>query len=256
MTRELSLPGYSFARVYDEVTSTMDVARESISQLGDGAGVVCALSQSAGRGRQGRSWSSTRGAMMATFLFQTTLPVAALSGYSLVVGLALADAFEELGAALRLKWPNDLVVVRNDTLMKIGGILIEVQDLKDKRVVLVGVGVNLSQAPDSVANALSIEDICGQVMSVDDALALTSKHLRTAHELFSGLGGFAKFKRRWEDASCFAPGETEITLDLGDRHVSGRFAGIDESGSLLLAVSGEVKSFHSGHLLACRNLRS
>jgi biotin-[acetyl-CoA-carboxylase] ligase BirA-like protein len=254
--QELSIPGFTFARIYGEVTSTMDVAREMIPLLEDGAGVVCALSQSAGRGRQGRKWSSTHGAMMATFLFQTSQPLASLSGYSLVVGLGLVDAFERFGARLQLKWPNDLVVVRNDSIRKVGGILIEVQDLGATRVILVGVGVNLARAPEDVAHAMSIEDIAGSLVSVPDALTAVSEKLRLAHELFVSFDGFPRFKGRWEGAACFVKGETEITLDLGERQVAGTYAGIDERGSLQLSVDNAVHAFHSGHLLELWNLRS
>jgi len=250
MARELTIPGFTFARIEDEVSSTMDVAREAIPSLGAGSGVVCALSQSAGRGRQGRRWSSTEGAMMATFLFQTTAPVVSLSGYSLVVGLGLVDAFERFGARLQLKWPNDLVIVKNGELKKLGGILIEVQDLGEKRVILVGVGTNLSRVPDDLPNAASIEELSGRVISVEDSLTGVAEQLRIAHELFVSLGGFARFRERWEAEACFAKGETEITLDLGEREVSGIYSGVDERGSLLLYIAGTTEAFHSGHLVA------
>jgi BirA family biotin operon repressor/biotin-[acetyl-CoA-carboxylase] ligase len=256
MIQELSIPGFTFAQVHDEVTSTMDVARDLIPALKDGAGVVCALSQSAGRGRQGRTWSSTHGAMMATLLFPTSQPLASLSGYSLVVGLGLVDAFERFGARLQLKWPNDLVVVRDESLRKVGGILIEVQDLGAARVILVGVGVNLARTPDDVAHAMSIEEVSGHSLSVPDALTAVSEQLRLAHELFVSFDGFPRFQRRWEEAACFIKGETEITLDLGERQVVGTYAGIDERGSLLLAIDGVVQAYHSGHLLGMRGLRS
>ncbi|MEY4667356.1 MAG: hypothetical protein RL518_55 [Pseudomonadota bacterium] len=254
--RELSLPGFTFARIYEEVTSTMDVARDLIPSLEDGAGVVCALSQSAGRGRQGRKWSSTEGAMMATFLFQTSQPVTSLSGYSLVVGLGLVDAFERFGARLQLKWPNDLVVVRDDSLRKVGGILIEVQDLGTTRVILVGVGVNLARTPEDVAHAISIEEISGGLVSVAEAITAVSEQLRVAHELFVSFDGFPRFKARWEGAACFTNGGTEISLDLGEREVTGIYGGVDERGALLLRIDGVSHAFHSGHLLWARHLRA
>lgn len=256
MAKDLAIPGFTFARIEGEVSSTMDVARDAIPSLGAGAGVVCALSQSAGRGRQGRRWSSTHGAMMATFLFQTVAPLASLSGYSLVVGLGLVDAFERFGARLQLKWPNDLVVVKNGELKKIGGILIEVQDLGDRRVILVGVGVNLARVPDDVPHAASIEEISGRLLGVEESLVVVSEQLRIAHELFVSLGGFARFRERWENASCFVKGETEIVLDLGERQVAGTYSGVDERGSVLLSISGSPQAFHSGHLLEIRNPRA
>lgn len=253
--RELSVPGFSFVHLYDEVTSTMDVARERAASLGRGCGSVCALVQSEGRGRQGRRWASAADALMMTALFPTTEPVAALSGYSLVVGLALVDAFERFGAKLQLKWPNDLVVVKGDALHKVGGILIEVQDLADRRVVLVGVGINLRSVPGDVPNASSIEDISGEVVGIEEALSAASQQLRVAHDLFVSLGGFARFRERWEEASCFEMGRTEISIDLGARTESGVYAGVDERGSLLLTHGEGVTAYHSGHIAALKGLR-
>jgi BirA family biotin operon repressor/biotin-[acetyl-CoA-carboxylase] ligase len=194
--------------------------------------------------------------MMATLLFQTTAPLASLSGYSLVVGLGLVDAFERFGARLQLKWPNDLVIVRNGELKKIGGILIEVQDLGEKRIILVGVGVNLARVPDDVPHAASIEEISGRLLTVEESLVAVSEQLRIAHELFVSLGGFARFQERWEAAACFTKGETEISLDLGEREASGIYCGVDESGSLILNVLGALQAFHSGHLTGICHPRS
>lgn len=255
MVQELSLPGYSFARVYDEVTSTMDLAREAIVGLGSEAGVICARVQSRGRGRQGRTWSSTSGALMMTALFPTTLPISELSGYSLVVGLALVDSFEVCSARLQLKWPNDLVIVRDDTLRKVGGILIEVQDLGDRRVILVGVGINISGTPDDVAHASSIEEISSRALSLEEALGMSCEKLRIAHDLFVSLGGFSRFRERWEQVSCFERDRTEVALDLGERQISGVYRGVDERGALLLANAEGVNAYHSGHLLNYSGLR-
>lgn len=255
-SRELSISGFSFVHLYDEVTSTMDVARGEIPSLLGGNGAVCAIKQSEGRGRQGRRWSSPKDALMMTALFSTPQPISALSGYSLVVGLALVDAFEAFGAKLRLKWPNDLVIVDGDSIKKVGGVLIEVQDLIDVRVVLVGVGINLTSVPADVPNATSIEDISGNVVSIDQALSAACQHLRVAHELFVSLGGFSRFQSRWEEASCFSKGQTTISIDLGERTVSGTFAGVDQQGALLLANEGTVTPYHSGHLVSLSNLQS
>jgi biotin-(acetyl-CoA carboxylase) ligase len=102
---------------------------------------------------------------------------------------------------------------------------------------------------------MSIEEISGSRVTVPDALTTVSEQLRLAHELFVSFDGFPRFQARWEDAACFIKGETEITLELGERQVAGIYAGIDERGSLLLTVDGRIQPFHSGHLLYCRSLR-
>ena len=255
MYKSLSFSGYAFARDYDEVSSTMDVARESIPSLDGGHGVVASVRQTAGRGRQGRAWSSPEGALMVTFLFSTALPVHAFGGYSLAVGVALTRAFARYGAAVQLKWPNDLVTVRDDRIQKIGGILIEVQDVGATRVLLVGIGINLTSAPDEVEAAAALESVCAEnVPHREEALAYIAGALSESHATFE-QAGFAKFRAPWEQASAYEKGRTELIVEIGERTLSGIYDGVNDSGALLLMVNGRREVVHSGHTVSARSLR-
>ena len=108
------------------VTSTQDVARD----LPVGS-IVVADHQTAGRGRLDRPWHAPAGsALLVSFVLEPT-PV-----LSLAAGVAAAEA---CGPAVRLKWPNDLLLDER----KLGGILVEVTGGK----AVCGIGVNLTWAP-------------------------------------------------------------------------------------------------------------
>jgi BirA family biotin operon repressor/biotin-[acetyl-CoA-carboxylase] ligase len=112
------------------VASTQEVARP----LPTGTAVV-AEHQEAGRGRLGRRWEAPPGtALLASFVlpFQPLAPIAA--------GVAAAAA---CGPAVRLKWPNDLLLEDR----KLGGILVEAAG--DRAIV--GIGINLAWAPPRAA---------------------------------------------------------------------------------------------------------
>ena len=112
------------------VPSTQDVARD----LPVGS-IVVADHQSSGRGTHGRRWEAPpRTALLASFVLA---PSAVLS---LVAGVAAAEA---CGPQVRLKWPNDLLLDRR----KLGGILVEATPVK----AVVGIGINLTWAPDGAA---------------------------------------------------------------------------------------------------------
>jgi BirA family transcriptional regulator, biotin operon repressor / biotin---[acetyl-CoA-carboxylase] ligase len=112
------------------VPSTQDVARD----LPVGS-IVVADHQSSGRGTHGRRWEAPPGtALLASFVLA---PTAVLS---LVVGVAAAEA---CGPHVRLKWPNDLLLDGR----KLGGILVEATPVK----AVVGIGINLTWAPDGAA---------------------------------------------------------------------------------------------------------
>lgn len=113
--------------------------------------LLVAEHQSGGRGRLGRGWSSAPGASLT---FSLSLPIARSdwSGLSLAVGLALADALDPPtgGAAARigLKWPNDLWLMDGPARgRKLGGVLIETVAVGGRRMVVVGVGLNVAALP-------------------------------------------------------------------------------------------------------------
>src|SRR5215813_6996059 len=86
---------------------------------------ITARTQSAGRGRRGSAWVSPPGNLYATLLLTDPAPTEAAPQLSFVAALALFDAVAEcapqLGPALKVKWPNDLLLGQ----AKVAGILIE-----------------------------------------------------------------------------------------------------------------------------------
>ena len=101
------------------------LARAAASTSGlDGPVLLLAGSQTAGRGRAGRSWQSAPDASLTFSLawkFDRALPQ--LVGLPLAVGVAIAEALHACGLDARLKWPNDVLLDGR----KLAGILIETQ---------------------------------------------------------------------------------------------------------------------------------
>ena len=122
--------------------------------------LLVAEHQSLGRGRLGRGWLSAPGSSLT---FSLALPMSPRdwSGLSLAVGVAIADALEppEPDAAaprIGLKWPNDLWLMDGGLAgagRKLGGVLIETVAVGDRRMVVVGVGLNLAPLPAAAAAA-------------------------------------------------------------------------------------------------------
>lgn len=255
MYSHLALSGFSHGRRYASVTSTMDAARELLQHeppaTASWCAVVAADEQTAGRGRQGRAWVTTSGAFMATYLFATEVPVAAFAGYSLAVGVAVSSALERYGVYSKLKWPNDIVVVTpEDKVRKLGGILIEVQEVAGYRCILVGVGINTTRPPEEIRDvAVGIDDVGGVGLSAQDLLEPISSALLASHQFFVSEGGFRAVREAWMRRSCFVTDMTEIVIDLGEgQTLAGRFAGVDENGALVLNVNGRHQTVLSGHV--------
>jgi BirA family biotin operon repressor/biotin-[acetyl-CoA-carboxylase] ligase len=189
---------------------------------------------------------------MGTFVLCTDLPTATLSGYSLAVGVAIAEAIDVFGGRLELKWPNDLVTVRNGELFKIGGVLIEVEERSTFRAVLIGLGLNVSETPADVPTASSLCEAFAMRETVREIISPLAVSLLRAHKTFRTSGGFEAFRQRWLERSCFAVGRSWIKIDLGREVVAGFFQGVDANGALLLSVGQDLRVVHSGHVLEMR----
>lgn len=107
--------------------------------------------QTSGRGRQGRGWLSSSGRSL-TFSLGLALNPPSWGGLSLAVGVALADALEPADGdqplRVGIKWPNDLWLLDGAGRgRKLGGILIETVAVGERRMVVIGVGLNVQPQP-------------------------------------------------------------------------------------------------------------
>jgi BirA family biotin operon repressor/biotin-[acetyl-CoA-carboxylase] ligase len=129
------------------VDSTQAFLRRN-AHLGDC--LVLADAQTAGRGRQGNQWESPAGAGLWLSMAGPT-PSGVLSGLILQRAMtAAAQVLDPDGRILGLKWPNDLVAWKEGRLVKLGGILGE----QVAGRLILGLGVNLSAAPDIPGRAI------------------------------------------------------------------------------------------------------
>ncbi len=131
--------------VLETATSTNEVALEAARSGALDGTVIIARTQSAGRGRRGRSWFSPPGGnLYLSYIHRSRLRPAALAAITLDAATAVASAVEDLsGLRVEVKWPNDLLMGGR----KLGGVLTELHtDLGPdpaSTVVIVGVGVNV-----------------------------------------------------------------------------------------------------------------
>ncbi len=213
--------------------------------------VVTCEEQTAGRGRDGRVWTTARGqALHATLLLRPDVSPERLSPLGLIMGVAVASAIESLtGAATRLKWPNDVWLGDDPVRQKVAGILVTSR-LSAPGVdhVLVGIGVNVSPPlADLPEGATSIEAATG--VDVTPA-ALLSEILAAvdveyaAYLAARGRPALDGWRRR-----AALIGE-DVTVEERGHRVSGVFLDVAADGALLLAVgNGEIRRIVAGDLV-------
>ena len=231
LERDLSLPK---VEVFDSVGSTLDVAHERAAAGAEAGTLILADAQTAGRGRQGRSWTSEPGAGIWLTLIERPKDRSSLEVLSLRVGLGIAQALEPLiGEPLRLKWPND--VYRG--LGKLAGILVEARWRgSELDWVAIGVGLNVRVPPDQ-PRAAGLESTG---VSRNDALYAILPALRSAARATGPLTE--------GEMEAFA----ERDLARGRRVTSpteGLVQGINASGALVVSTADGVATVQAGSLV-------
>lgn len=209
-------------RHFRQVGSTNTVARELAEAGAPNGTVVTADEQTAGRGRQGRTWTAPPGAAL---LFSAIVrPLGKRHPLlPLAVPLAVCEVAERLrpGVECKVKWPNDVHLEGR----KLAGILIEARP-QDEWAVL-GIGLNLTIAEDEFPEEL--RDRATSLFADGDA-----DTVRVA--LSEALG-------RWVEADSEAilaqwrERDTLLGREVSWERGSGVAEGIDERGYLLVLLA-------------------
>lgn len=217
--------------------------------------------QAQGRGRAGRPWRAAPGAaLMMSCAFETGAAPALLPSLSLVAGIAACEALRQLAgdnaAQVRMKWPNDLQY--GDA--KLAGILVETarQPHSGKRVVVIGIGVNLRDAvPMSAYLGRAIGDwsqITGKQPEtatawLDMASTLATNVAQAWHDAVQAhtASGFGPFIDRYTAIDALADREVNV-LENGAILLSGTASGLDDLGRLLVRHPHGVDAITVGEI--------
>ncbi len=213
--------------------------------------VIVAETQTAGRGRRGRSWSSPPGAgCYLSLVLRPPLDDRApqlLSLLTLGAGVGVRDAIEHAtGVAAQLKWPNDIVVGRR----KLAGILAEGMGIGTAaQTVILGIGINITAGPhpdEVAARATAIE---AEGAGAVDRPRLVDETLRRVADAYLRLrrGEADDILRAWRAAAPSASG-SPVEWDQGNGGRRGVTAGVDEQGALLVRTAAGLERVIAGEV--------
>ncbi len=218
--------------------------------------VVIAKSQSAGRGRRGRTWISAPGDSLTFSLLWRFAIGTSPAGLSLAVGVAVVRAIEKVGAgrtantrpaannmgtAVQLKWPNDLLLDGR----KLGGILIELVP-GSPQVAVIGIGLNL-RLPEALPPEL--REYSAALNGADDPNRLLAQilvELLAVLECFARTG-FSGLRAAWTQHHAYENAPVRLLSDFAPPR-SGICRGADVDGALLLDIGGTVERVLSGEV--------
>ncbi|GAV23196.1 biotin--[acetyl-CoA-carboxylase] ligase [Carboxydothermus pertinax] len=227
------------------IGSTNDRAKE-LAVMGVPEGfLVSANGQTTGRGRLGRSWASPVGqGLYFSIILYPNLPPVELPKLTLLAGLALGQAVENLGVEAKIKWPNDLLIKGK----KVAGILTEMSAEAERTIfAVVGVGINIEPLNERESFSYPATFLKEHVAIVSRLKLLASflGYFEEQYELFK-KGEFARILKEYEKRLAFR-GE-EVKIISGSHEYSGRLSGLADDGALIIQDGFTTRRFAAGEI--------
>ncbi|MBD5607637.1 MAG: biotin--[acetyl-CoA-carboxylase] ligase [Desulfovibrio sp.] len=225
---------------FDKVSSTMDEA-SSLAAKGELKvwDSVVARVQTMGRGQLRKGWVSPPGNLYASLRLPVTRTFASSLGAIAATALFLPP-LEALAGELFIKWPNDIIAIRDGETKKLAGILLE-----EKRGALIaGIGTNID-APKVETKGLGLPPVGLRELrpKLPDLSPLEIwikilAHIRAVDA--SNPRELIASKLLWLDH--------EIEMIDGDERITGIFRGINEEGGAIVETTDEILTFFSGSM--------
>ena len=129
---------------FKRVKSTNDVALKLTQKKNSRPSMIVSETQTHGRGTMGKKWFSQKGNLFISIFFEMKQKKINFRHYAILNAYLLKNVLSKyFSKKIKIKWPNDLLHKNK----KICGILQEVVNYKDKRFLIVGIGVNTNLCP-------------------------------------------------------------------------------------------------------------
>jgi len=251
--RDLVGPGRAVRRI-DVVATTGStnadlLARHAAGEDISGA-VLIAEHQSAGRGRQGRHWSTPPHSQIALSVGVDAhgRPPSTWGWLPLLTGVAVADAVQATtGISPGLKWPNDILVGER----KLGGILAEVAS--PAPIVVIGLGVNVTLTPDEApdSRATSLLMLGSTMLDRTALLGAILAELSARIDLWRSVGPDHGLVSDYRSRSTTLGTRVRALLP-GDREILGTAVDLDELGHLHIDTGAQTVAISAGDITHLR----
>lgn len=232
---------------FDSIESTNT---EALKQARHGANeglCVIARRQTAGRGRQGRTWISPPDAgLYLSIVLRPRIDPKRLPLLTLAAAIAVYDTLTTLGVKPDIKWPNDVLV--NDR--KISGILTETAETEQGLAIIVGIGINLSVEsgpPELSASATSIESELGRSVPLSEIEQSLLEQFDKWYGTICESGPW-NIIVEWTARSSYAHGK-RIRAATSNATITGVTDGLEPDGALrILSTDGGLSVVHAGDI--------
>jgi BirA family biotin operon repressor/biotin-[acetyl-CoA-carboxylase] ligase len=229
-------------------STNADVRAAAVAGKAGPGYVVVAEHQTAGRGRLDRTWDSAagEGLTFSCLVMPEGVPVERWAWLPLLAGVAVTDAVR----GLRLKWPNDVLDAGGG---KVAGILVERVDAPAGPMAAVGIGINVTGAPD-IPGASSLAragaDDVNRVTVLVAVLTQLAKRFLAWHAA-AGDAAACGLDAAYRAVSATLGSDVAIALPGGEV-VTGTVEDLAADGALVVATPNGLQRIAAGDVTHVR----
>ncbi len=254
---ELGSPLAKWVDFHEEIGSTQERAHALARGGAPHGTLVISRIQKGGRGRLGRGWVSPPGGIWMSIVLRPEIPARFATRITQAAAVGIAKALRSFGVEARIKWPNDLLVVKPEDTegRKICGILAESgaenvsatkrlgPDADRPDFVVLGVGVNANLDPEDLRGAdREVATLRSELGRDVDLVKLLGALLQNLDAELGRVGDFGAVLGDWRVLNCTL-GRLVRVERLGEI-LEGRAADLTPEGALLLETpQGTVELF-------------
>lgn len=212
---------------------------------------VISRTMSQGRGRRGRSWSSSdTGNLYISFGFRPEASPSYMHRFTLWMGLHVCDLLNTYcNIPIQMKWPNDLMVNNR----KCSGMLTEARiDSEHMRDLTFGIGLNVNTTtehwpPELLNKATALAKATGYTLDINALAAQLISILFEAYETYMHAFNIKHFSALWDRYNYLA--DQMIVAKKENTTIQGHALGLDDCGRLLIKQkNGATHALDSGEV--------
>jgi BirA family biotin operon repressor/biotin-[acetyl-CoA-carboxylase] ligase len=234
-------------KIFEEVTSTNDIAKSFAENNCLEGTVIVAKTQTKGRGRFGRNWFSPKGGIWCSVILYPNILSNEIHKIMFIAAVSVAKSVEDMyKVKCMIKWPNDLLILNK----KFSGILTEAKSENEKVVyVILGIGINVNiiEFPKDLINATSLKLATSKEYKEEELLNALIFHLDKFYKIFKE-GKFADILSIWHHYAM--PFGKYVHVKNGTEEIYGISMGISDNGALIIRDdTGIIHEITSGEII-------
>lgn len=233
---------------HDKIDSTNIRAKEWAKSGAAEGCIVLADTQSAGKGRLGRTWLSPKGTgIWMSIVLRPHIRLQQIPQITLVAGMSMRKAISDItGLEAKIKWPNDIVVGEK----KVCGILTEMAAKANQvEYVVVGIGVNVNNKSfdDTIPHATSLTLEGGCTYDREEIIKQFAQIFEEYYEVFLQTGNLSALMKEYKDHCINLDKQVRISNNQED--YIAYVEDVDSNGSLIIKrADGRCETIFTGEV--------